>query len=58
MEEALRRERQASSLDIEEITHFVDGNESMTERRREICEAISSHAVLLSFKILLPRMYL
>ena len=38
MAEELRREREASSLDLEELTNFLDGNEIMTERRREICE--------------------
>ena len=36
--EELRREREASQLDIEEITNFISGNEALTERRREICE--------------------
>ena len=37
MVEELRREREASSLDIEELTNFLSGNEALTERRREIC---------------------
>ena len=40
MAEELRREREASSLDLEELTNFLDGDENMTERRREICELI------------------
>ena len=38
MVEELRREREASKLDIEEITNFISGNETLTARRREICE--------------------
>ena len=38
MVDELRREREASSLDIEELTNFLSGNEALTERRREICE--------------------
>ena len=38
MVEELRRERQASRLDLEELTNFVDGNEALTEKRRAICE--------------------
>lgn len=37
MVEELRREREASSLELEELTNFVDGNEVMTERRRRMC---------------------
>ena len=42
MVEELRREREASQLDIEEITNFISGNEALTERRREICELCRS----------------
>ena len=38
MVEELRKEREASQLDIEEITNFISGNEVLTARRREICE--------------------
>jgi hypothetical protein len=38
MVEELRKEREASQLDIEEITNFISGNEALTARRREICE--------------------
>ena len=38
MSEGLKREREASSLNLEELTNFLDGNEAMTERRRKICE--------------------
>lgn len=38
MAEELRREREASSLDLEELTNFLDGNKSLTERRRKMCE--------------------
>ena len=40
MVEELRREREASSLDIEELTHFLSGNEDLTESRREICKSL------------------
>lgn len=40
MVEELRREREASSLDIEELTHFISGNEDLTENRRQICEPL------------------
>ena len=38
MSEELKRERETSSLNLEELTNFLDGNETMTERRRKICE--------------------
>ena len=38
MSEELKRERETSSLNLEELTNFLDGNEAMTERRRKICE--------------------
>ena len=34
----LRRERERSALDVEELTNFLDGGEFITERRRAICE--------------------
>ena len=34
----LRRERERSALDLEEITNLVDGGEFITERRRKMCE--------------------
>ena len=40
MVEELRREREASSLDIEELTHFLSGNEALTESRRQICKSL------------------
>ena len=39
MVDELRRERDATSLDIEELTHLFYGNEAMTERRREISKS-------------------
>ena len=41
MVEELRQEREASTLDVEELTNFIYGNEAMTERRREICKVNS-----------------
>jgi acyl-CoA oxidase len=38
--EELRREREASRLDVEEITNFLSGNEALTARRREIYERV------------------
>ena len=43
MGEELRREREASSLDLEELTNFLDGDESRTNRRRQICERGRKH---------------
>ena len=43
MAEELRREREASSLDLEELTNFLDGDESRTNRRRQICERERKH---------------
>lgn len=40
MVEELRREREASSLELEELTNFVDGNEAMTERRRRMYDLV------------------
>jgi acyl-CoA oxidase len=42
MVEELRKEREASQLDIEEITNFISGNEALTARRREIYERVLS----------------
>ncbi|CAI8005627.1 Peroxisomal acyl-coenzyme A oxidase 1 [Geodia barretti] len=42
MVEELRKEREASQLDIEEITNFISGNEVLTARRREIYERVLS----------------
>ena len=46
MVEELRREREASSLDIEEITHFLSGNEDLTESRRQICKSLRNPPTL------------
>ena len=34
----LRREREASKLDISELTTFVDGGEMITGQRKSMCE--------------------
>lgn len=34
----LRREREASKLDLPELTTFVDGGEMITENRRRMCK--------------------
>ena len=44
MVEELRREREASSLSIPELTIFVDGGEFFSGKRREICRLTSCHA--------------
>ena len=36
----LRREREASKLDIPELTTFVDGGEMISDARRRMCECI------------------
>ena len=38
MVEELRREREQSSLNVEELTHFIDGSEFITEKKRRICK--------------------
>ncbi len=38
MVEELRWEREASSLNISELTTFVDGGEMLSEKRRETCK--------------------
>ena len=38
MVEELRRERQVSSLNLEELTNFIDGSGVVTKCRREMCE--------------------
>ncbi len=45
MVEELRREREASSLNISELTTFVDGGEMFSEKRRGTCKltAIKTH---------------
>ncbi len=37
----LRVEREGSSLDVQELTAFVDGSEFMTEKKRKMCELTS-----------------
>lgn len=32
----LRKEREGSKLNIQELTHFVDGGEALTEKRRKM----------------------
>lgn len=34
----LRAEREASALDLRELSAFVDGGEFMTERKKRMCE--------------------
>lgn len=34
----LRRERERSALDVEELTNFMDGGEFITEKRRAMCK--------------------
>ncbi len=40
MVEELRREREASSLNIPELTTFIDGGEMFSERRKNLCKPI------------------
>ena len=35
----LRREREASALNLAELTEFIDGGEVITEKRKKICES-------------------
>ena len=42
MVEELRREREQSSLNVEELTHFIDGSEFITEKKRRICKCTRS----------------
>ena len=34
----LRRERERSTLNLPELTQFIDGGEFISEKRREMCE--------------------
>ena len=36
----LRREREASKLDLPELTTYVDGGEWITEKRRAMCKDV------------------
>lgn len=38
MVEELRRERERSSLDLEELTQFLDGGAIITEKKRAMCK--------------------
>ncbi len=40
MVEELRREREASSLNISELTTFVDGGEMFSERKKQLCKPV------------------
>ena len=35
----LRREREASSLDLPELTVFIDGGEYFSEKRKRMCKS-------------------
>ena len=35
----LRRERERSTLNLPELTQFIDGGEFTTEKRRKMCES-------------------
>ncbi len=35
----LRREREASKLDIKELTTFIDGGEMVAEKRKKMCKS-------------------
>ena len=36
----LRREREASALNLTELTEFIDGGEMITEKRKKVCESL------------------
>ena len=36
----LRREREASKLDLPELTTYVDGGEWITEKRKAMCKEV------------------
>ena len=36
----LRREREASALNLTELTEFIDGGEMITEKRKRVCESL------------------
>ena len=36
----LRRERERSALNLPELTHFIDGGEFVSKKRRKLCECI------------------
>ena len=38
----LSREREASKLDIQEITIFIDGGEMVSEKRKSMCMSLAS----------------
>ena len=38
MVEELRREREQNSLNVEELTQFIDGSDVITEKKRRICK--------------------
>ena len=42
MVEDLKKEREGSKLNNQELTHFLDGGEWMTEKRRKICNFLAS----------------
>ncbi len=46
MVEELRREREASSLNISELTTFVDGGEMFSEKRRETCKLTTKPTII------------
>lgn len=39
----LRREREASKLDLPELTTYVDGGEWVSEKRRAMCKCLASN---------------
>ena len=34
----LRREREESALNLQELTEFIDGGELVTEKKKKICK--------------------
>ena len=48
----LRREREASALNLTELTEFIDGGEMITEKRKRVCESL-----VYNLFIMLPKLH-
>lgn len=47
----LRIERERSKLNVEELTHYIDGGEPLTERRREMRKTTTRKSKLSAFDV-------
>ena len=47
----LRREREASKLDIPELTAYIDGGEMFSEKRRRMCKCLAVYVYVCTYVV-------